>query len=131
MASMDGTVALFVLTGVVFTGLGVLSLTGHLPRNGVAGVRIAGAMASDTAWRTTQRASAPWMIATGAAGFLLAVIFGVPWLVTGRVLANPQILSGGFAGFLLVMSVVMVLVSRRALRALNDQSGPGRAPWDR
>ena len=28
-------------------------------------------------------------------------------------------------------AVVMVLVSRRALRALNDQSGPGRAPWDR
>ncbi len=131
MASMDGTIALFVLVGVVFAGLGVLSLTGRLPRNGVAGVRIAGAMASDTAWYAAQRASAPWMIATGAAGFLLAVVFGVPWLATGRILADPQILSGGFAVFLLGMATAMIIVSRRALRALQKQSDPGHAPWQR
>lgn len=128
---MDAAIALFLVAGLVFGGLGVLSLTGRLPRNGLAGVRIAGATADDKAWRTVHRASGPWMIATGAVGFLLAGVFGVPWLAAGQQLADPNALSNGFAVFLLAMAAVIILVSRRALRAMHSKDASNKAPWDR
>lgn len=119
------------LSGVVFVGLGVLTLRGRLRRNALVGVRISGAMTSDRAWNAAQRASAPLLLATGVIGFLLAGLFGIPWLVNGRQLVEPRLLSNCFAGFLLVMSALVVLVSRRAVRRLHTKTGPSVAPWNR
>lgn len=102
--TMSGAIGLFVLSGVVFVGLGVLTLSGRLRRNALVGVRIA----------------APLMITTGMIGFLLAGLFGIPWLVNGGQPVDPQLLSNGFAGFLLVMCALIVLVSRRAVRRLHQ-----------
>lgn len=66
--TMSGAIGLFVLSGVVFVGLGVLTLSGRLRRNALVGVRIAGAMTSDKTWNAAQRASAPLMITTGMIG---------------------------------------------------------------
>jgi hypothetical protein len=129
--TMSGATGLFVLSGVVFVGLGMLTLSGRLRRNDLVGVRISGAVTSDTVWNAAQRASAPLMIATGVISFLLAGLFGIPWLVNGRQPVDPQLLSNCFAGFLLVMSALMVLVSRRAVRRLHTQTDPSVAPWNR
>lgn len=129
--TMSGATGLFVLSGVVFVGLGVLTLSGRLRRNALVGVRISGAMASDNAWLAAQRAPAPLMIATGAIGFLLAGVFGIPWLVNGSQPVDPRLLSNCFAGFLLVMSALMVLASRRAVRRLHTKTDPSAAPWNR
>ena len=129
--TVSGATGLLVLSGVVFIGLGVLTLSGRLRRNALAGVRISGAMTSEKAWNAAQRASAPLMIATGVIGFLLAGLFGIPWLVNGSQLVDPQLLSNCFAGFLLVMSALMVLVARRAVRRSHTETDPSVAPWNR
>ena len=129
--TMSGVTGLFVLSGVVFVGLGLLALSGRLRRNALVGVRISGAMASDAAWKAAQRASAPLMIATGVAGFLLAALVGIPWLANGSQPVDPQLLSNCFAGFLVVMSAVMVLASRRAVRGLHTKTDGSVAPWNR
>lgn len=128
---MSGASGLFILSGVVFVGLGVLTLNGRLRRNAVVGVRISGAMTSDEAWNAAQKASAPLMIAIGVIGFLLAALFGIPWLVNGSQPVDPQLLSNGFAGFLLVMGALIVLVARRAVRRLRTKADPSVAPWNR
>ena len=71
------------------------------------------------------------MIATGVIGFLLAGLFGVPWFVNGSQPVDPQLLSNCFAGFLLVMAALMVLVSRRAVRRLHTQTDLSVALWNR
>ena len=78
--TMSGVIGLLVLSGVVLLGLGALVLSGRLRRNALVGVRISGAMTSDNAWNTAHRASAPLMIATGLIGFVVAGLFGIPWL---------------------------------------------------
>jgi len=129
--TMSGVTGLFVLSGVVFVGLGLLTLSGRLRRNALIGVRISGAMTSASAWDAAQRASAPLMIAAGVFGFLLAGLFGIPWLVSGSQPVDPQLLSNCFAGFLLVICALIVLVSRRAVRRLHTKTDPSVAPWNR
>lgn len=95
--TMSGAFGLFVLSGVVFVGLGMAAISGRLRRNALVGMRISGAMTSDEAWNAVQKASAPLMIATGVIGFLLAGLFGIPWLVNGSQPVDPPLLSNGFA----------------------------------
>lgn len=129
--TMIGAIGLFVLSGVIFVGLGVLTANGRLRRNALAGVRISSALTSDAAWHAAQRAAAPHMIATGVVGFLLAGVFGVPLLVNGSQPLDPQLISSCFAGFLIVMSTLIAVVSRRAVRRLHTGTDPSVAPWNR
>ncbi|MBN9494321.1 SdpI family protein [bacterium] len=120
---MGISISVLIVAGVVLVALGILSLTGKLPRNHVAGIRTRYSLASDRNWYATQRAGSPWLIFGGVAVVIVGLAF-VPFVFAGK-------LHGGAA-----VAVTVALVVLLALTALgawffgewgarHDVLGPG------
>lgn len=118
---MTEALVVLVSVGLVWSALGALSLVGRLRRNPIAGVRVSGAMVSDSAWSAAQRAAAPLMIGTGVLGLLLAVWLVFPG-VDVAVAPDPGVVLNGYVGLVLVMGVVIIVVANRAVRRVSGRS---------
>lgn len=97
--------------------VGLMGLTGRLPRNHFAGIRTRATLASDEAWREGHRlGSAPLIFAAVAA--LMAGVAFLPFAVAGKVGGGvAAAVAVGQAAVILVGAVIAWPVANRAARA--------------
>jgi uncharacterized membrane protein len=105
--------------------VGFMGLTGKLPRNRWAGIRVGATMASEEAWQAAHRAAGPVMLLGGAAVFAIGLAF-FPFAFAGKVDALAGLVVIMVAAGLLLGSMFSALTS--ALNAANASgTGPGRS----
>ena len=119
MRSGVGLGLLWLVAGVVIGGAGWAGLTGRLPRQHWAGIRLPSTMSSDQTWRAAHRAGGPWLVAGG----LVSLIGGAGLLLVRPTAAAAAKVSLALAGALLVQVIVGGTVGVRAARRV----GPGPA----
>jgi uncharacterized membrane protein len=110
---------LWLVVGAVIAWAGWAGMTGRLPRQHWAGIRLPSTMRSDQTWRAAHRAGGPWL----AAGGLVSVIGGVGLLLVRPTAAVASQVSLVLVGALLVLVLLGGTVGVRAARRVDP--GPG------
>lgn len=111
-------IALLVATVASLAALtvGVMGLVGRHPRNHIAGIRTAGTLASDEAWREAHRAGSAPLIFGAVAAFMAGLAF-LPFVLAGKVGDTlAVVVVTAQAGFLAGGTVVAWLIAERTAR---------------
>ena len=116
-----GLGVLWLVVGAAVGGAGWAGMTGRLPRQHWAGIRLPSTMRSDQTWRAAHRAGGPWVVAGG----LVGVIGGTGLLLVRPTAAVAAEVSLALVGALLALVLVGGTVGVRAARRVDPDSHDG------
>lgn len=111
--------ALIAVSGALLAA-GWLGLTGNLPRNHFAGIRVGYSMKSDEHWRIVHRAAGPYIV-LAAAGVLSASLAFMPFAFAGKIpegLAVVMLL--GQAAFIIFAVLIATTTGLRKAHRILD-----------
>lgn len=112
-------ITIFVVAGVLLIVVAVLGRVDRLPRNWVVGVRTKAALSSPSAWKTANRAGAPWQGASGGVLLLGAVAM---FMLRAKDRGGHDIDAVSIACVILavVLQIIALWASARATRRGRD-----------
>ena len=101
MRSGVGLGVVWLVVGAAVVAAGWAGVTGRLPRQHWAGIRLPSTMRSDRTWRAAHRAGGPWLVAGG----LVGVIGGA-----GLLLVRPTAVVAAEVSLVVVVALLVLFL---------------------